>query len=286
MGWADDAPQILGTDALPPPIVGTNAAAGGATAGAVAGGDAGLVPGGLNVPSSPAQPPSQASGWGILPPEDIAALRANIRPDGAARFSSALGAGLASAGQNWNKPAGAAFAASAGAAIQGGEKAQQQLVHNQIAALNAAIHAYRAGDMIAYHRSLSEYHQAVGEQRRRQAAPPRPAKPAQEAQAPEPEPDELGPHRAKLADLLNDAGVPADRVEGADLHAAAQLMAAKALPARDAFEVAAMHGALADGHASPAEIDLIYGPGAADAIRSAAAPSNDAIAPPQGDEAA
>jgi hypothetical protein len=32
----------------------------------------------------------------------------------------------------------------------------------------------------------------------------------------------------------------------------------------------ALHGALAGGHASPAEIDLIYGPGAADAIRSAA----------------
>jgi hypothetical protein len=260
------------------------------------------------IDAAPDRPPApetaQPNNWESLTPELIAALRTNIRPDGAGRFSAALGAGLASAGQNWNKPALAAFASGAGAAIEGADKAQQQLVHNQIAALNAAIHAFRAGDMIAYHRSLADYHRAVSAQRRH-AAPPRPAKPAPDAaavepiapvaaplaaaaapgetavvdasadpavvaQQAEPDPQQLAAHRATLERLLGEAGVPADRIEPQDLAGAARLMAAKALPPHDAFETAVMHGALTAGHASPADIDFIYGPGAADAIRSAA----------------
>jgi len=257
---------------------------------------------GISVPlGAPAQQPNPSGGASGLPPELVAALRANIRPNSAARFASALGAGLASVGQNWNKPGGAAFAASAGAAMQGADKAQHDLAHTQIAALNAAVHALRAGDMIAYHRSLAEYHRSVAEQRRRHAArtpatpPPQPEPaeaaapatepppaeaPPPEAAAPEhvsdattpaPDPHLVAAHRTTLERILSDAGVPPDRVEAGDIAGAARLMATKGLPAHAAFETAALHGALAGGHASPAEIDLIYGPGAADAIRSAAA---------------
>jgi hypothetical protein len=298
MGWADDAPQILGTDALPA------AAAPDAGEASAATQSQGGEPGGMSVPvGPPAQQPSQSAGASGLPPELVAALRVSIRPNSAARFASALGAGLASVGQNWNKPGGAAFAASAGAAMQGADKAQHDLAHTQIAALNAAIHALRAGDMIAYHRSLAQYHQSVAEQRRRHAVktpptpplqpepaapaapatvPPPAAAPQPEAAAPEqvsaataaepaaPDPQVVAAHRTTLERLLGDAGVPPQRVEPTDIAGAAHLMATKALPATEAFETAALHGALAGGHASPAEIDLIYGPGAADAIRSAA----------------
>src|SRR5580704_2362535 len=139
MGWSDDAAQILGIDALPPAPDAGDASAGTQSPGSEPGVSVPLVP--------PAQQPTTPGNAGGLPPELLAALRASIKPNGAARFASALGAGLASVGHNWNKPGGAAFAASAGAAMQGADKAQHDLAHTQIAALNAAIHALRAGDM-------------------------------------------------------------------------------------------------------------------------------------------
>jgi hypothetical protein len=56
----------------------------------------------------------------------------------------------------------------------------------------------------------------------------------------------------------------------ADLDSAARLMAMKGMPAAEAFETASLHNAMDAGHASPAQVDFIYGPGAADAIRSTA----------------
>ena len=70
--------------------------------------------------------------------------------------------------------------------------------------------------------------------------------------------------------LLTDAGVPPDRVQAADLDSAARLMAAKAMPADEALETASLRNALSAGHVSPAEVNLIYGPGVADAIHSTA----------------
>src|ERR1700719_1516329 len=138
MGWLDDAPQILGTDALPTAAMADAGNASAATQSQAS------EPGVINVPVvPPAQQPNPSGGAGSLTPELVAALRANIKPNSAARFASALGAGLASVGQNWNKPGGAAFAASAGAAMQGADKAQHDLAHTQIAALNAAVHALR-----------------------------------------------------------------------------------------------------------------------------------------------
>jgi hypothetical protein len=178
MGWLDDAPQILGTDALPTAAVPDAGNASAATQ------SQGSEPGGINVPVGPAaQQPNQATGWGNLPPEIVAALRAGIRPpqqnnsgllssmfglspSGAAQFSSALGSGLASVGQNWNKPGGAAFAASAGAAKQGGNQAQQQQADSQLRAVHTAIEALKAGDMATYHQALANYHAALTQQRR------------------------------------------------------------------------------------------------------------------------
>jgi len=71
--------------------------------------------------------------------------------------------------------------------------------------------------------------------------------------------------------FLADAGVPPDRVDAADLDRAARLMATKAMPAEAAFETASLHNAMDAGHVEPAEVDRIYGPGVADAIRSTAA---------------
>jgi hypothetical protein len=89
-----------------------------------------------------------------------------LSPSNAAQFSSALGSGLASVGQNWNKPAGAAFAASAGAAMQGGNQAQQQHADSQLKAVHTAIEALKAGDMATYHQALAIYHAALAQQRR------------------------------------------------------------------------------------------------------------------------
>src|SRR5262249_8959240 len=86
---------------------------------------------GLNVPVGP-QPAAQSLASGMPPaiggaPAPLANGGGLFGPN-AGRVMAALGAGLASAGQNWNKPAAAAFASGAGAALQGALQwnAQQQ----------------------------------------------------------------------------------------------------------------------------------------------------------------
>jgi hypothetical protein len=256
------------------------------------------------MPSAPAAPapattPPAPSAGGI----DLRQILGLLQPQQASGFNmpafmSSLGAGLSSAGQNWNKPAMAAFASGAGAAIEGAEKAQQQFVHNQIAAVNAAIHALRAGDLVSYHRALSEYHKAIAAQKRAQARPaPQQAEPpsvAPTVPAPAADPQSttrltlpanaeatssqpattdvqgVAGHRAALQRALADTGVPPTRLDSADLDHASRLMTSKGLPAAEAFEAASIHNAIDAGHASPAEVDLIYGPGTADAIRTTA----------------
>ena len=203
------------------------------------------------------------------------------------RVMAALGAGLSSAGQNWNKPALAAFASGAGAALQGGQQFDNQAQDARLKALHTAIAAWKVGDLAAYHRSLADYHKAVAAERQQRARPamppPEPAPPVEPAEAAAPaaedravtdrapaQPQVSVAHVRALDRLLTDAGVPPDRVETADLDRAAQLMAAKQMPALEAFEAATMHNAMNAGHVSPAEVNLIYGPGAADAIRSTA----------------
>jgi hypothetical protein len=90
------------------------------------------------------------------------------------QFMSALGGGLSSAGQNWNKPAMAAFASGAGAALQGGQQWQAQQQEAKLKALNAAIAAWKTGDMTSYHQALAQYHAAVAQQRLANLTGPRP----------------------------------------------------------------------------------------------------------------
>jgi hypothetical protein len=88
-------------------------------------------------------------------------------------FMASLGAGLSSAGQNWNKPAAAAFAAGAGGAIQGGQQFQQQQQDARLKALQAAIAAWKVGDIGAYHQAIVNLRAASPPQRgAAQSAPP------------------------------------------------------------------------------------------------------------------
>ncbi|HXW25607.1 MAG TPA: hypothetical protein VEK73_12760 [Xanthobacteraceae bacterium] len=136
---------------------------------------------GLDVLLAPPAAPGQGGGWGSMPPIIANALNQALAPQGNAaglfgpntgRFMSALGAGLSSAGQNWNKPALAAFASGAGAAIQGGQQNENQQQEAKLKALQTAIAAWKVGDMATYHQALANYHTAVAQQRFAQMTPP------------------------------------------------------------------------------------------------------------------
>lgn len=284
MSVFDDA---LGVPYLPPspvyPIDQLVAAGGAALPGNAA------LAGGLNVPVGaaatpaapgpplPIGPPAQTAaggGTGVNLQQILSALEPQQQSGlSTPRFMSALGAGLSSAGQNWNKPAAAAFASGAGAAIQGGQSYDNQLQAAKLKALQTAIAAWKAGDLANYHRSLADYHKTVADEKRQRARPAAPPSEADgaSADAAAVQPQVMLAHRAGLDRFLTDAEVPPQRLETADLDSAARLMAAKDMPAADAFEAASLHNAMDAGHVSPAEVDLIYGPGAADAIRSTAA---------------
>jgi hypothetical protein len=156
-------------------------------------------PGGLNVPlappagMTPPTPPGQGAAWGNMPPIIGNALGGALAPQANAaglfgpntgRFMSALGAGLSSAGQNWNKPAAAAFASGAGAAIQGGQQYQDQQQNAKLQALQVAIAAWKVGDIATYHQALANYHAAVVQQRRLALAAIRPGVPPAPAATP------------------------------------------------------------------------------------------------------
>jgi len=278
--------DVLGTASLPPaPAFSVQ----NLVAPASAPGDAGSA---VAPMASPATAANGGFGALNLAQLDGTAPQGGIFGPDTGRFMSSLGAGLSSAGQNWNKPAAAAFASGAGAALQGGQQWQNQLQDAKLKAIHAAIAAFRAGDVAAYHRSLADYHNTLAEEKRRHArpsAPPLPAvseaepveaaaptalpAPADQATADVPtvQPQVSVAHVRALDRLLADAGVPPDRVDVADLDRAARLMAAKAMPAAAAFETASLHNAMDAGHVEPAEVDRIYGPGVADAIRRTAA---------------
>src|ERR1043166_9171881 len=119
-------------------------------------------PAGLNVsvapPSAaPSLAPDAAPGaaWAnaLAPPANSGGL---FGPN-AGRVMAALGAGLSSAGANWNKPAAAAFASGAGAALQGGEQWAQQQQNARLKALHAAIAAWKGGDMTGYQQALANF---------------------------------------------------------------------------------------------------------------------------------
>jgi hypothetical protein len=189
--------DVLGLDSLPPsplyPVGQLPPSA--AAAPPSAGPDPGSSPR-LNVPLAPpaSAPPGSAidlaQALGTTAPSPVAAgpggldlgqlIRSAFTPQGGVfgantgQFMSALGGGLSAAGQNWNKPAMAAFASGAGAALQGGQQWQAQQQEAKLKALNAAIAAWKTGDMTSYHQALAHYHAAVAQQRLANLTGPRP----------------------------------------------------------------------------------------------------------------
>jgi hypothetical protein len=173
--------DVLGADALPPsPIfpIDQLTAGFGASEPAAQASDSGAPSAqaqGLNVPVGPqpaAQSLASASAPG-MPPAMGGALTPQVNGGGlfgpnTGRVMAALGAGLASAGANWNKPGAAAFASGAGAALQGGQQWDAQQQDAKLKALHAAIAAWKTGDMAAYH-------QAIANLRAARATPNRPA---------------------------------------------------------------------------------------------------------------
>jgi hypothetical protein len=122
-------------------------------------------------PASPALPTAAPPALASNPPAQGRGIDFNqiiggmLRPQQTGGFNvpsfmSALGAGLSSAGQNWNKPAAAAFASGAGAAIQGGQQSSNQLQDARLKALHAAIAAWKVGDLAAYHQALVQFRAA------------------------------------------------------------------------------------------------------------------------------
>lgn len=109
-------------------------------------------------------PPSVQQQW--QPPVDPSKQRSEL---GLTRENAArLGAGLSSVGQNWNKPGLAAFAGSAGAAIQGGEKAgdaaskddraaQAQHFNQMSTSFRDMLAAQQQNNMQAYREAQAKY---------------------------------------------------------------------------------------------------------------------------------
>ncbi len=112
--------------------------------------------GGAGMPPGPPTSPGPMPG---APPEQGNALtRAlGIDPNTARQVSGSLASGLQAAGANSHKPGLAAFAGSAGAAMEGGNKADDKTLEKQDKYLQRAIQAERDGDMNAYRTNLLRF---------------------------------------------------------------------------------------------------------------------------------
>jgi hypothetical protein len=133
------------------------------------------VPDPSPVASAPVAAGGGAPPWlaGLMPQP-----RGGVFGPGTGRVMSALGAGLSSAGQNWNKPGAAAFAAGAGAALQGGQQFDHQVQDARLKALQTAIAAFKVGDMAAFHQATVNLRALNARQQQSAAAPPSAASPA------------------------------------------------------------------------------------------------------------
>jgi hypothetical protein len=183
-----DFTDALGMDYLPPPPLDPGLLPGAATPATAA------APPGLDVPLKPpaATPPPTAAASGVDLRQILGLLQPQP-PQGVfspnSQFMAALGAGLNSAGQNWNKPALAAFASGAGAALQGGQQWNNQQQDAKLKALHAAIAAWKTGDIGAYHQALIDLRAAAAPS---PAAPPSGA-PALPPAVPDASPPPIGP---------------------------------------------------------------------------------------------
>ena len=109
-----------------------------------------------------------------------------ITPEQGRNFAASLGAGLSNAGSSWNKPGLAAFASGMGAALQGGDAAQQQGFKNQMDLLDRAIKAKAEGDMAEYRRAILNLYQQ--QRQGTAAAPGSPPTPIGASPTPAPQP--------------------------------------------------------------------------------------------------
>jgi hypothetical protein len=131
------------------------------------------------------------------PPNPLGAIGMDpADPRGARVFRAALGHGLGAVANNWNKPALAAFAGSAGAALEGGSAAEQQQDHDDLAhaqfwskqmndALDRAIRAHAEGRMSDFQQASLDIARArfmLGRPRVGDAGAPRAGRPGTAAQ--------------------------------------------------------------------------------------------------------
>lgn len=173
--------DALGADYLPPsPAYPIDQLIGGApppSANPSVGSGLNVAVGPAATTAPPAEPPAQAAGSGLNLQQILGLLQPKQQSGfSVPSFMASLGAGLSGAGQNWNKPAAAAFAAGAGGAIQGGQQFQQQQQDAKLKALQAAIAAWKVGDIGAYHQAIVNLRAASAQ--RAPAASARPAAPA------------------------------------------------------------------------------------------------------------
>lgn len=101
-----------------------------------------ITPPGANPSTSPSVVSPGGGQNGVGPIGRALGLDANT----AKQLSGSLGAGLKSVGTNWNKPGLAAFAGSAGSALEGGNATQDKTIDQQQKYLTQAIAASKAGD--------------------------------------------------------------------------------------------------------------------------------------------
>lgn len=102
-------------------------------------------------PTTPASVPGQTAlgrALGITPDQAGAQGR---------QIMGGIGAGLKSVGQNWNKPAAAAFAGSAGSAIEGGAARGDKEYDQKTKYLAAATAALAQGDKATYNTNYTAY---------------------------------------------------------------------------------------------------------------------------------
>jgi hypothetical protein len=97
-----------------------------------------------------------------------------------------------------------------------------------------------------------------------------------------PSQQQIADNRAQIGDSLSDVGIPADRVDPADIEGAARLVTRSDLLTFGAFKRAVIGDALKRGFATPEEIDQAYGTGTADEYRGTSPPATEEAASAEG----
>jgi len=104
------------------------------------------------------QPPPPSSNMSII------GQALGLNPNSDKEMRGSLAEGLKSVGTNWNKPGLAAAAGSAGAALSGGNTAQDKITDQQAKYLSQAIAASKAGDERAANQALTKLRLAQAQQ--------------------------------------------------------------------------------------------------------------------------